>query len=216
MKADLHVHTGYSPDCVTSLEDIIARCLRNGIDCLAITDHNTIAGAVEMKKLAPFKVIVGEEIDTSSGEIIGYFLHEEIPQGLSAQETIARIKKQGGAVCVPHPFDTFRLSALRREVLESLVTGIDIIEVLNSRLILLRHADMARRFAESHGLLMSAGSDAHTCAEVGNAYVEMPDFNDRNHFLDALAQGRLVGRRSSPWVRFRSNWAKLRKVRQPR
>lgn len=213
IRADLHVHTGYSPDCSTSLEDIIARCMKIGVNCVAVTDHNTIAGALDMKRLAPFKVIVGEEIDTSDGEVIGYFLQDHIPKGLSPGETIARIRKQGGVVCVPHPFDRFRLSALRRQTLEGLVAQIDIIEVLNSRLVLLRHADMARRFAEEHGLLVSAGSDAHTCSEVGNACVEMPDFNDAAHFLDALARGRLVGKRSSPWVRVRSNWAKLRRVR---
>jgi len=161
--------------------------------------------------MAPFKVIVGEEIDTTTGEIIGYFLSEEIPKGLTAEETAIRIKKQGGAVCIPHPFDSFRMSALQRQSLEELIPHIDIIEVFNSRLLLLRHATKAEHFAQAQGLLSSAGSDAHTFFEVGNAYVEMPDFNNKNQFLAALTQGKIVGRRSGLLVRFHSNWAKLGK-----
>jgi len=209
IKADLHIHTGYSPDSVTPLESIVARCNERGINCVAITDHNTIAGALDMKRVAPFKVVVGEEIDTKEGEVIGYYLGEEIPRGLTALETVRRIKRQGGVVCIPHPFDSFRFSALRRDSLEALVPHIDIIEVFNSRLLLRRHAARADEFARAHGLLASAGSDAHTATEVGNAYVEMPDFNDRSEFLAALAQGTIVGRISSPLVRLRSNWAKL-------
>ena len=209
MKADLHVHTGYSPDCVTSLARIIARCTHLGIECVAITDHNTIAGALDMKRVAPFKVVIGEEIETTDGEVIGYFISEEIPSGLTALETILRIKKQGGVVCIPHPFDPFRFSAIHRDSLEALVPHIDIIEAFNSRLLLRRHAARAEAFARKHGLLISAGSDAHTASEVGNAYVEMPDFNDRKQFLSALAQGTITGKISSPLVRLRSNWSKL-------
>ncbi len=212
IKADLHIHTVYSPDCNTPLAKIIERCLKIGINCVAITDHNTIAGALDMKRLAPFKVIVGEEIYTSTGEVIGYFLSEEIPKGLTAEETAIRIKKQGGAVCIPHPFDRFRPSALQRQSLEKLLPYIDIIEVFNSRIYLRRYIAMAEHFAQAHGLLSSAGSDAHTSSEVGNAYVEMPDFNDNDQFLAALTQGKIVGRRSSLLFRLQNNWAKLRKV----
>lgn len=211
IKADLHIHTGYSPDCSTPLAKIIERCLKIGINCVAITDHNTIAGALDMKRLAPFKVIVGEEIYTSTGEVIGYFLSEEIPKGLTAEETAIRIKRQGGAVCIPHPFDSFRPSALQQQSLEKLLPYIDIIEVFNSRLLLRRHAARAEHFAQAHGLLSSAGSDAHTAYELGNAYVEMPDFNNKDQFLAALIQGKIVGRRSSLLFRLHSNWAKLGK-----
>lgn len=209
IRADLHIHTVYSPDSNTSLERLIARCHKVGINCVAITDHNTIAGALEMKRLAPFKVIVGEEIQTLSGEVIGYFLSEEISKGLPAEETIRRIKEQGGVVCIPHPFDSLRLSTLNRNSLEALVPYIDVVEVLNSRLLLRRQYTMAQRFAQAHGFLVSAGSDAHTAFEVGNAYVEMPEFNDKAQFLLALAQGRVGGRRSAPWFRLWSDWARL-------
>lgn len=209
IRADLHIHTAYSPDSHVSLERLIARCREVGINCVAITDHNTIAGALEMKRLAPFKVIVGEEIQTLTGEVIGYFLSEEIPRGLPAEETARRIKEQGGAVCIPHPFDRLRLSTIRRQSLEALVPHTDIIEVFNSRLILRRQAAKAQRFAEAHGLLASAGSDAHTVFEVGNAYVEMPEFDDKDQFLLALAQGRIDGKMSAPWFRLWSDWARL-------
>ena len=205
------MHTVYSEDCSTPLERIIARCLEVGINCIAITDHNTIAGALEMRRIAPFKVIVGAEIQTLTGEIIGYFLSEEIPSGLPAEETARRIKEQGGAVCIPHPFDSLRPSALHCQSLETLLPHIDIIEVFNSRLLLRRHSIMAQRFAQVHGLLSSAGSDAHTIFEIGNAFVEMPDFNDKDQFLTALAEGSIVGRRSGPWFRLWSIWASLRR-----
>jgi len=212
IKADLHIHTIYSGDCNTPLEQVIARCLDVGIDCIAITDHNTIAGALEMKRIAPFQVIVGNEIETSNGEIIGYFLADEIPKGLPAEETARMIKEQGGLVCIPHPFDRLRRSTIRRQSLEDLLPYIDIIEVLNSRLLLRRHSIMAERFAQAHGLPASAGSDAHTSGPIGTAYVEMPEFNDRDQFLTALAQGRVIGRRAAPWAHLGSTWVKLEKA----
>lgn len=212
IRADLHIHTIYSSDSNTSLERLIARCHEVGINCVAITDHNTIAGALEMKRLAPFKVIVGEEIQTLTGEIIGYFLSEEIPKGLTAEETAHRIKEQGGVVCIPHPFDNLRLSTLRRQNLEMLLPYIDMVEVFNSRILLRRQSAMAQRFAQAHGFLASAGSDAHTVFEVGNAYIEMLEFNDKGQFLLALAQGRVGGRRSAPWFRLWSDWARLAKL----
>ena len=210
IRADLHIHTIYSEDSNTPLERIIDRCLEAGINCIAITDHNTIAGALEMKRIAPFTVIVGDEIQTSTGEVIGYFLQEEIPKGLPAEQTARMIKEQGGLVCIPHPFDRLRMSTLHRQTLETLLPYIDIIEVFNSRVLLLRHNIMAERFTNAHGLLASAGSDAHTLGEIGNAYVEMPEFNDKEHFLTALAQGRIRGRKASLSVHLWSSWARLR------
>lgn len=211
IRADLHVHTLYSDDCNTPLERIIERCLEVGINCVAITDHNTIAGAVQMKSIAPFQVIVGDEIQTSTGEVIGYFLSEEIPKGLRAEETARAIKEQGGLVGIPHPFDRLRRSTIHRQTLEDLLPYIDIIEVLNSRILLRRHSIMAERFAQDHGLLASAGSDAHRPGNIGMAYVEMPDFNDRDQFLAAIAQGRIKGRRATPWEHIRSTLVKVEK-----
>lgn len=212
IKADLHVHTEYSPDCNTPLARIIDRCRETGIDCLAISDHNTIEGALKMQKDAPFLVIVAEEVLTPHGEIMGMFLKENIPAGLSVAETISRIKAQGGLVAIPHPFDKFRQSALDSEITRGLAEQgeIDIIEVFNSRTPLYRSSAKAERFAKKYGIPGSAGSDAHTLQAIGNAYVEMPEFNGREDFLSALAGGTVFGHRTNPLVHISSVLARLK------
>jgi len=211
IKADFHLHTCYSMDCAMSLEQIIDRSLKIGINCLAVTDHNTIEGALRLKELAPFPIIVGEEILTTGGEIIGLFLTTEIPSGLSPEETVGRIKSQGGLVCIPHPYDTLRLSASRDSMFESLMPEIDIIEVFNARSIFPSATNKAWQLAQKYGKPMSAGSDAHSLQEIGNAYVEMPPFGDKETFITSLEQGRIGGSRSSPIVHFHSTWARLKK-----
>ncbi len=133
LKADLHIHTKYSMDCQTPLDKIISRCQELGINCIAIADHGTAEGALEMQKIAPFKVIVAEEILTTHGEIMGMFLKETIPSGITPQEAIKRIRAQGGLVNIPHPFETIRGSALKDVMIDEIAKDIDIMEVLNSR-----------------------------------------------------------------------------------
>lgn len=203
LKADLHVHTRYSPDSISSPEKIVQRCLDLGINCLAITDHNSIAGALETKRIAPFKVIIGEEILTNSGEIIGYFLTGEIPPHLSPEETVKRIKDQGGLVCIPHPCDSLRpQSRLQHRALERIMPQVDLIEVYNSRTMLSKDAARASQLAQKHGLPGTVGSDAHVVQEVGRSYIELPDFNDAEQFRKALAQGRITGNRTSILIHF--------------
>ena len=211
LKADLHIHTKYSMDCNTSLEKVISRCLETGINCIAVADHGTIDGALKMQSIAPFPVIVAEEILTPHGEIMGMFLKENIPSGLSVEETIARIRAQGGLVCIPHPFDIFKQSALGDKIVGALLDQIDIIEVFNSRSPLLRYSAKAQVFAQKYGITKSAGSDAHTPYEIGNAYVEMPEFNGKDDFLNALEKGKIFGHRTNPLVHFGSAWARLKK-----
>lgn len=212
LKADLHVHTEYSLDCNTPLTEIIARCQERGINCLAISDHGTIEGALKMQSVAPFLIIIAEEILTPRGEIMGMFLKEGIPSGLSIEQTISGIRAQNGLVLIPHPFDRFRPTALDGEVLEELLAQgqIDAIEVFNSRTPLYRSSTKARAFARKHGIPGSAGSDAHTSYEIGNAYVEMPEFSGRDDFLEALAQGKIFGRRTNPLTHINSIWARLK------
>jgi len=210
LKADFHIHTKYSMDCNTPLDKIINRCLEVGINCIAIADHGTAEGALKMQGLAPFKVIVAEEILTPHGEIMGMFLKETIPSGLSVEQTISQIRAQGGLVCIPHPFDTFRLSALDNKIVEEIVDQIDAIEVLNSRTILLRDLTKAQTFAQKYSIHRSAGSDAHTLGEIGNAYVEMTEFNGRDDFLNALAKGKVFGHRTNPLIHFNSLAQKLK------
>jgi len=211
LKADFHIHTEYSLDCATPLEKIIERCLALKINCIAIADHGTAEGALKMQGLAPFTVIVAEEILTHHGEIMGMFLKETIPSGLSVKDTISQIRAQGGLVNIPHPFDSFRSSALNEKVVEEIVGQIDIMEVFNSRSPLLRSSTKAGIFAEKHGIAKVAGSDAHALPEIGNAYVEMPEFNDKDEFLRALARGKIYGRRTNLLRHLNNTWSKLKK-----
>ena len=211
LKADLHIHTEYSMDCTTPLEKVIQRCLEIGINCIAVADHGTIEGALKLQNIAPFPVIVAEEILTPHGEIMGMFLTEGIPSGLSVEQTIAHIRAQGGLVCLPHPFDTLRHSALNSRIIETIIAQIDIIEVFNARSPLMRGSAKANMLAEKYGILKSAGSDAHTTAEIGNAYVEMPQFSGKDDFLQALEKGKISGHRTNPLVHFASVWARVRK-----
>ncbi len=210
LKADLHIHTKYSGDCNTPLEKIINRCLEIEINCIAISDHGTTEGALKMQSIAPFAVIVAEEILTPHGEIMGMFLKETIPSGLSVEQTISQIRAQGGLVCIPHPFDTFRQSALDAKIVEGIVDQIDAIEVFNSRTIFLRDLTKAQAFAQKYSIHGSAGSDAHTLGEIGNAYVEMAEFNGRDDFLNALAKGKVFGHRTNPLIHFNSLTQRLK------
>jgi len=211
LKADLHIHTKYSADCNTPLEQIVSRCQQTGINCVAIADHGTIEGALKMQSIAPFHVIVAEEILTPHGEIMGMFLKEGIPSGLSVAETISRIKAQDALVSIPHPFDMFRHSALDSEIIEQLAEQIDVIEVFNARNLLNRSSVKAQIFAQKYGIPGSAGSDAHTLHEIGNTYVEMPEFNGKGDFLSALARGRIIRHRANPLVHLNSAWTRLKK-----
>ena len=197
-------------DCNTPLEKIISRCLELGINCIAIADHGTAEGALKMQKMAPFPVIVAEEILTPHGEIMGMFLKETIPSGLSVEETIARIRAQDGLVNIPHPFETIRGSSLNSKLIEEIAGQIDLMEVLNSRSPFLANSAKAQAFAQKHGIAQGAGSDAHTLYEIGNAYVEMPEFNGKDEFLEALVQGNIHGHRTSLVIRLFSTWAKLK------
>jgi predicted metal-dependent phosphoesterase TrpH len=197
-------------DCNTPLEKIIERCLELEINCIAIADHGTAEGGLKMQSLAPFKVIVAEEILTPHGEIMGMFLKETIPSGISVEEAISRIKSQGGLVNIPHPFETMRGSALNAKVIEEIAREIDVFEVLNSRSPFEKNTARALAFAEEHGIPKSAGSDAHTVQEIGNAYLEMPEFNSSEDFLQSLTEGKICGRRSSPAMKVFSTWAKVK------
>jgi predicted metal-dependent phosphoesterase TrpH len=216
IKADLHLHTQYSMDCQTPLEKIINRCQKLGIDCIAIADHGTTEGALKMQKLAPpsLKVIVAEEIMTTEGEIMGMFLKETIESKtdsrISPEEAVKRIRQQDGLVNIPHPFETIRGSALKDRVIDEIAEDIDLMEVLNSRSPFPANSNKARDFAEKYGIPGSAGSDAHTVNEIGNAYIEMPEFNNKDEFLKALPQGKIQGKRSGMLVHFYSAWARLK------
>jgi hypothetical protein len=194
-----------------SLEEIIERCLEVGINCLGIADHNTLAGALKMKEIAPFFIIPGEEILTATGEVIGFFLSQEIPSKLSMKETVERIKAQDGLVCIPHPYDRLRYSVFRDQVFDDIMPQVDIIEAFNARSLSPSSATRAMELVRKYDKLASAGSDAHTLPEIGNAYVEMPDFNSKEEFLSSLAKGKISGSKSNPAARVISTWNRLKK-----
>jgi len=210
LRADLHLHTIYSPDCSMKLADIMGRCSSVGVNCLAVTDHNTIRGALALKEICPFKVIIGEEIKTQKGEIVGLFLSQEIERGLDLAETMRRIKEQGGLISIPHPFDRFHLSALK-SMDEDLLRSVDMIEVFNARAAYSMDKERARKVAQDYGICPCAGSDAHTLGEIGNAYIEMEDFEDEKDFLAHLRYGRIEGRKTSPLVHITTSLVKVKK-----
>ncbi len=212
LRVDLHVHTRFSRDSATPLDRLVARCIETGLDCIAVTDHNTIEGALEVQRIAPFRVIVGEEIKSRGGEIIGLFLSEPIPRDLSSLETVERIRKQGGLVAIPHPFDHFRRSVIDAQALQEVLPHVDIVEGFNARNTFQRDNRTAQKLAHEHGLLTSAVSDAHTLVELGRTYVEVPDFDGTSQGLrDALAQGTPVCRPITPLIHVLTTLTKSRK-----
>ena len=197
--ADFHIHSHHSRDCTVSVPEILQRARQIGLDIVAITDHNTLAGGQEGLRLADeygVRVIAGEEIKTLEGEVIGLFLTRSIAARLSFGETIAAIKAQGGIVYVPHPFD--RLHAIPSyATLREHAADIDVLEVFNARLAFPSFNERAERFAQRYRLLAAAGSDAHVLPGLGTALTGMADFSGPDDFLDALADSRIVRRRKS-------------------
>ena len=193
MKIDTHLHTHYSRDCAVAPETVVAVAQRRGLDALVVTDHNEIAGAYAVKAIAPFPVVVAEEIKTSAGEIIGLFIEERIPRDLPPLETARLVREQGGLIAVPHPFDRIRGSRLRLDALELLVAEglVDIIETFNSRTTLAADNALAADYARRHNLPACAGSDAHSVIEYGRAYTEMDPFDGPASYLANLGSARL-------------------------
>ena len=148
---------------------------------------------------------------TPQGEIMGMFLKEHIPSGVSVEQAVSRIKAQGGLVCLPHPFDTFRGLKMEDKELHELAEQVDVVELFNARSTLLRCYTKARAFAAKYDIPGTAGSDAHSTTEIGHTYVEMPEFNGRDDFLEALKQGKMHNQKSSFMVHFNSTLARLRK-----
>jgi predicted metal-dependent phosphoesterase TrpH len=204
IKIDLHCHSEASHDCKTRLQAIIDRCHLTGINVQAITDHNQIWGAVKLQEMTKddpnLTIIVGEEISSREGEIIGLFLQERIAPGLSAAETVKHIKDQGGLVLVPHGFDPFKRYRLRPESLERVAKDVDIIEIFNAHVSQRSFNDAALVWADKHNKLKSAGTDAHTAAHVGSAWVETPRTAIRRpeDLLIALNMGKVNGKWRHP------------------
>jgi predicted metal-dependent phosphoesterase TrpH len=197
---DLHMHTDHSNDCVTPVEVLLATARERGLGAIAVTDHNEISGALEARaKAAEYgvKVIVGEEVKTADqGEVIGLFIEEKIPRGMSLEETIAEIRRQGGLVYVPHPFD--RLHAVPDyEHLLGVVGDVDAIEVFNPRIAIAAWNEEAVRFAGKYRIPGGAGSDSHVAQGLGAVRIRMHDFDGAEEFLECLRDADIIGRPSS-------------------
>jgi predicted metal-dependent phosphoesterase TrpH len=185
--ADLHTHSITSYDSCNTYTAIIRRCNKIGINCLAVTDHNEISGALQLASIAPFYVIVGEEVNTGEGELIGLFLKERIPPNLGLDVTAEKIKTQGGLVYLPHPLSMSRKSSLNITRAVALKNLIDIVEVFNSRTV----CEMEERvwldeILASDKVVRAAGSDAHSPIEIGQVKISMADFSKQSQFLAAL------------------------------
>ena len=212
LKVDMHQHSEYSPDSRTPLRVQAAAIKAAGLHVVCSTDHNTIEGALRLRELADgFRVIVGEEVSTRDGEIIGLFLEKAIPRDLSAEETIARIHDQGGLVSVPHPFSRNRLYHLRRSVLERVWKDVDCIEVFNAREAFTQDNLRAAAFAKEKELPGAVGSDAHRASEIGRAFVEVDEFVGREDFIAALREGSVIGKLTGNYIHLMTRLDVMRK-----
>ena len=210
IRAEFHCHTVYSPDSLVELSELLKACDERGIDKIAITDHGSIQGALKAHKMAPDRVIVAEEVETPEGELLGYFMTEEIPQGLPAVEVVRRLRGQGAFTSMAHPFDPFR-SWWTEKTLEQILPYIDGLEVFNARCLTRDINDKAKAFAEAFGLACAAGSDAHSIGEIGTATLKLPAFQTADEFREALKTAEVNGRLSSPAVHLISRHAEMLK-----
>jgi predicted metal-dependent phosphoesterase TrpH len=210
MKTVFHLHTEYSKDASLSIDKLLKITRSKGVDCLIVTDHNTTRGAEKLARIAPLKIVIGEEIATKEGEIIGLFLKKEIPKGMSLEKTILEIKNQGGLVCLPHPFDRLRKKVLKRESIEKYIDQIDIIEIFNSRTVFPKDNKKAQDFAYKKDKLVIVGADAHTPWEIGSTYFEIDDFDGSKEFLSKLRNAQFYTKKTNVLVHFLTFLTKLK------
>lgn len=195
---DMHMHTDHSGDCATPVEVLLARAREQNLGAIAVTDHNEVSGALDAQaKGDGLKVIVGEEIKTASqGEVIGLFIERKIPRGLSLAETVTEIKRQGGLVYVPHPFDRLH-SVPDYEHLLTILEDIDVIEVFNPRVAIGAFNEEAARFAAKYRIVAGAGSDSHVAQGLGSVRIRMHDFEGPQEFLESLREADIITRPTS-------------------
>ena len=199
---DLHMHTDHSPDCATPAATLLAAAEAAGLGAIAVTDHNEVSGAHEARELSraggrAVKVIVAEEVKTADqGEVIGLFIEDKIPRGMTLRETIDAIRDQGGLVYVPHPFDRMH-SVPDYEHLLDVVEDLDAIEVFNPRVTFSAFNEEAARFAAKYRIVAGAGSDSHVAAGLGSVKIKMRDFDGAEEFLESLRDADIIRKRTS-------------------
>jgi predicted metal-dependent phosphoesterase TrpH len=195
---DLHMHTNHSHDCATPVEKLLDTAKAQGLGAIAITDHNEVSGALEAREKADgIKIIVAEEVKTADqGEVIGLFIEEKIPRGLTLEETIAEIRRQGGLVYVPHPFDRMH-SVPDYEHLLKVVEDVDAIEVFNPRVAFSAFNEEAATFAQKYRIVAGAGSDSHVAQGLGSVKIMMRDFSGAEEFLESLRDADIIRKKQS-------------------
>ncbi len=208
---ELHCHTYHSADSLVLPQQLLATCRGRGVDRVAITDHNRLEGALEAASIDPDRVILGEEIMTTQGELLAFFVREEIPAGLTPEESIRRLRQQDAFISVSHPFDAARHGSWELSNLERIIPLVDALEVFNARTLTEGPNRRAGALAEKASLLGTSGSDAHTYAELGRAAMDLLPFEDADGLRLSLATARIRRRRSSPLVHMASRYAVWRK-----
>jgi predicted metal-dependent phosphoesterase TrpH len=217
IKVDFHTHTCYSTDSLTTPEKLIRTAKRKKIDRIVITDHNEVTGALLAKEIDSERVIVGSEIETTEGEILGIYMTEKIPSGLPPIEVIGQLRDQNALISVSHPFDPTRKGRWSKKGLLKIIHLIDAIETFNARCLWPGYNWAADKFAREHNVLGTHGSDAHAAFEIGRGSLLLPHFDDplslKNSLTRAVSPQLTI---SPPWVRFTSRYAswvkKLRKI----
>lgn len=214
--ADFHIHNRFSRDSILSEDKFIRVAMERGLTHVAVTNHNNVEGAIAVRDRAAalgvdeqLSVILGEEVSTSDGEVVGIFLQRTIPRGLTAEQTADEIHAQGGLVSIPHPFDPFRASHIKPEPLERLAAAgkIDMIEVFNSRVTFSRHNEQAAEFAARHRIPGIACSDSHSAFEVAMSFNALPAFTTADELREGLAENEWHGSRSTVLIHLTTRWA---------
>ena len=208
LRTEFHCHTVFSKDCLTQPHKLVETCQRKGIDRVVVTDHNSIEGALRCKEIDPDRVIVGEEIMTTQGELLAVYVREKIPAGLPPMEAIGQLRQQGAFISVSHPFDIHRNGHWKENDLLKILPYIDAIETFNSRCMLPRYNFRAQDFAVEHSILGTYGSDAHAAFELGRGNLLLPAFEDAESLKEALKKAVvppiILG---TPFVHLTSRWA---------
>jgi predicted metal-dependent phosphoesterase TrpH len=212
LSIDFHCHTSISKDSLTSPERLLTAMRHKRLDRVVVTDHNSIVGALATRVLDPERIIVGEEIMTTKGEILAAYVTEEVPRGLEPKEAIQRLRDQGAFISVAHPFDSWRHGAWKQEDLQEISALVDAIEIFNARCTAKMDNQRAAEYAQRQHIPGTAGSDAHAAFELGKARLVLPQFEGAEALRRVIQQGQVRGGLSPFWVHFVSFYARWRKM----
>ena len=212
LRVEFHCHTHYSKDSLLHPQRLLEACRAKGIDRVFVTDHNNNLGGLHAQRLDARLAIPGEEVLTTAGELLAFFVTEAVPRGLSPKEAITRLRDQGAFISVSHPYDEMRSGHWAEKDLLEILPLVDAIETFNARCMQASYNRQAQAFAQKHSILGTAGSDAHAAFELGRATLLLPDFHDAESLRLALPQATPQTRLSSAWVHFTSRYAVWRKA----